>query len=753
MLQQLKSAGPYTTCNPAVSYNCVDGPLRVDALLGVDEATVDAIIPTEEGGTCVASESVECNGDGSAKWLIAAGRLAIYSCSGSWAGPGKGDDPSDAGSPPVAFGADHYGSGDGKRQSPRCDAPPISGGAPTTIPDAVSWLSASGHRIAVADPATGVYAAASKQALVQNGFTWTDSGPGQNVFRGSACDDAGTACKVRLESGITQVRGAVTANAGGNTQLGLVASANVWDVGWTSGSLKFTKAHDPNTWTLVDSSAYSGYGDIAMYGVALKGGNPDAAAKWADMFVNGWDVHFLIQRAIDTWGTPSSVARRTLTAASVFDPAQNLDSNMPEHLNTPLRTRQTLYDWARGHAYKGPLWHTRNVTAGGVTSFPRCLTATPDENCSGQKTWDVANTWWQQIQEGGLDGNGTNGSAPSMSIPVWMAMANPRPNLALPASQAFADPNSYKIKSQVNVSYLVDHATNKIIEGTVSSSYDVRVGNAHLPFFVTDFIKAVEADYGIAKPDIDYLTKDALVHGQDQVARPYANGDTPGQAYFPHFRKARLNADRTCVDFRAVGGGVHGYRPMISHQYINDNVKAWVDQIKAHNGTNFAVRALAGDIYSMFFKNDGSNNAYGSMIGNAPPIWQDIAAEFCALGWRTPTHAADNKDMNPAKAMVYQSHMPDLYVYIDEYRSPNGGGPWFPMSPVKAGDWRKFSNLPVISSTDPWTWCNTATRGSGGNPWGIEAPVPYLGDGPGQRPTSVRHCDAPGTVFDTTVTP
>ncbi|MFD7032243.1 hypothetical protein ACFWAR_29860 [Streptomyces sp. NPDC059917] len=300
--QQLKSAGPYTTCNPASSNNCVDGPLHIDAFLSADESNVDAVIPTADGGTCTASGSVECNGDYTSKYPVAIGHLAIYSCNGSWAGSGKGDDPSNAASPPLAVGADANGSGNGKAQSPRCDATPVSGGAPTNIPDLLTWLATSGKRVAVADPASAPFGAASKQALVQAGFTWTDSGVGQNVFRGSACDSAGTACKVRLESGISQVRGAVTANAGGNTQLGLVAKSNVMNVSWSSSSLGGTTSNDPNTWTEVSSGAYSGYGDIAQYGVALTGGNTGAAAAWGDLFNNKWDINNNIQSILASYG-------------------------------------------------------------------------------------------------------------------------------------------------------------------------------------------------------------------------------------------------------------------------------------------------------------------------------------------------------------------------------------------------------------------------------------------------------------------
>ncbi|MEU8764260.1 hypothetical protein [Streptomyces sp. NPDC048659] len=300
--QQLKSAGPYTTCNPSSSNNCVDGPLHIDAFLSADEANVDAVIPTAAGGTCTASATVECNGDGASKYPVAIGKLAIYSCNGSWAGATKGDDPSNGATPPLALGADANGSGNGKAQSPRCDAAPVSGGAPTTIPGVVTWLATSGNRLAVADPASAPFGAASKQALIQNGFTWTESGAGQNVYRGSACDSAGTACKIRLESGISQVRGAVTANAGGNTRLGLVAKSNIMNVSWTSGSLNGTTGNDPNSWTEVAASSYSGYGPIEQFGVALTGGTAGAAAAWSDLFNNQWGFDTTIQSTLAAYG-------------------------------------------------------------------------------------------------------------------------------------------------------------------------------------------------------------------------------------------------------------------------------------------------------------------------------------------------------------------------------------------------------------------------------------------------------------------
>ncbi|MFK0135995.1 golvesin C-terminal-like domain-containing protein [Streptomyces murinus] len=444
--------------------------------------------------------------------------------------------------------------------------------------------------------------------------------------------------------------------------------------------------------------------------------------------------------------------QRTLTAASVFDPNQKLDSG-PElgQLNsTPLKSEVALYDWAQGLAYEGPRWDNSQADTTGLTYEARCPTAHAEGECTGQKTYDAAEEWYKDIKAGGFKPT-ADGSAPAMSVPVWMGMANRRPDTSLPASQAFQDPNSYKIRSDVEVTYIVGD-DGKIVDGTVGSSYRARVGNAHLPTFVTKIMKAIEADYGILAPDIDYTTQDALEYGNVVSSRPYADGDTPGQAYFPHFQAAQPDSSRQCVNFRAVGGGVHGYRAMIGHKYINDNVKAWVDEVKASLKTNYAVRNFAGDVYSMFFKNSGDNNVFGSLIGNAPPIWQDIAGAFCADGSIKPMHRQGDTDIDPSNGLVFQSYMPDLYVYVDDRMTDNLGRP--SNQRVHAGDWVDFSNppFPATVNGNAYGRCDAKNRGSGGNPWSVNAPVPFIGDGPGNQPSKVVHCDDPLTEYDVNLT-
>lgn len=155
----------------------------------------------------------------------------------------------------------------------------------------------------------------------------------------------------------------------------------------------------------------------------------------------------------------------------------------------------------------------------------------------------------------------------------------------------------------------------------------------------------------------------------------------------------------------------------------------------------------------MFFKNSGewNNNMWGSMIGNAPPIWHDIAAAFCADGSVKPTHLQANNDADPSNGLVWQSYMPDLYVYIDGKMTDDLGRP--AGGRVHVGDWKNFSNFPVSAPNgNGFASCDAFHRGSGGNPWSVDAPVPVFGEGPGNRPSSAVHCDDSSVKFTTNLT-
>ncbi|MEV8534091.1 hypothetical protein [Streptomyces sp. NPDC051211] len=450
---------------------------------------------------------------------------------------------------------------------------------------------------------------------------------------------------------------------------------------------------------------------------------------------------------------------RSLTAASIFDPNQSLNSNMPSTIKSPLRTMSTLYDWAISRSYRGPSWEDNRIEEYGVSYFPRC--AKPGEfpttaPCTGQKAYDAARAWYQQVKDGGKAVR-ADGGVPAMSIPMWMAMSNRRPNPSQSPGQAYADNNDYKIKSDIMASYLVD-GTGKIIPDTQYVDGDVLIGNAHLPQFVVEIMKGIEADYGIPIPNIRYSGVDALRWGDTRAVDPLGHGDVPGQAYKPHMRGGRISPDGKCIDTRLVGGGVHGYRPMVAQSHVDKNVKAWLSKVNAHSKTHVGIRRWAGDVYSMFFKNEGlypgdDHNTFGSSIGNAPPIWQDIAVAFCTDGSVKPKHLTSNDDAKPSTGIVYQSYMPDLYLYVDGKMVDNLGKP--STSRIQAGHWINFSNIPGVNSTkgNAFGKCDVAERGNGGNPWNVGIPFPVVGNNPGYRPNRLVHCDQPAAYFTETYTP
>ncbi|MGW0886123.1 golvesin C-terminal-like domain-containing protein [Streptomyces sp. NPDC002671] len=97
---------------------------------------------------------------------------------------------------------------------------------------------------------------------------------------------------------------------------------------------------------------------------------------------------------------------RTLTAASVFDPNQELNSNWPvSQLNTPIRSMKDLYNWGTELSHGtdgGPLWDgsaSNEVSASGLTSWPKCMTEANKDECTAPKTYDAGEQWYHDIKE------------------------------------------------------------------------------------------------------------------------------------------------------------------------------------------------------------------------------------------------------------------------------------------------------------------------------------------------------------------
>jgi ABC-type molybdate transport system substrate-binding protein len=314
--KQLLGPGPYSAPGAACSTPttaCVYGPLQIDTFLSADEGNINQVLPASDiadGGTCVlgsgqgqGGETVTaCPGVPGTKVEFTIGQLAIYSCATGWSGIGA-----NPGSPGNPLGADGNNSGNGVPTSPNCKAAPISP-AVTTVSGVVAWLNASSsHKLSIAAPASAPFGVASKQALINAGFPYDDSSgtAAQNAWTSGTqpnhCEGTlptGAVCKIRLESGITQVRGAVTS---GTVQLGLLSVSSVKKVFWTSGTTGGPKtlripSLDPNVWTIVPESAYTiggvaGTGRIKQFAVVIRrspmDSNKEAAASSFLTWVRG----------------------------------------------------------------------------------------------------------------------------------------------------------------------------------------------------------------------------------------------------------------------------------------------------------------------------------------------------------------------------------------------------------------------------------------------------------------------------------
>ncbi|HEX4365120.1 MAG TPA: hypothetical protein VHZ75_11270 [Solirubrobacteraceae bacterium] len=267
--QQLLHGAPYT---PSCT-SCLGGPIDIDAFFSADFGNVDKVIASPDG-SCNTGTST-CSGIAATETPVLTGSLAIYSCSSTYATDGT--DPGSPGSPVGAVN----GSGNGVPASARCEATPITT-PPTTVSgggnSVVTWLGASTSNVlSIADAASAPFGAASKQALISAGFAYNDSSghtlssgltPVQTAWPASTCDSLNVShpgdCKIRLEAGISQVRGAVTS---GSAPLGLAALSNLKHISWTSGTKNGTTTDDPNPWTVVNDSEYSVYGPISQWGV------------------------------------------------------------------------------------------------------------------------------------------------------------------------------------------------------------------------------------------------------------------------------------------------------------------------------------------------------------------------------------------------------------------------------------------------------------------------------------------------------
>jgi len=160
------------------------------------------------------------------------------------------------------------------------------------------------------------------------------------------------------------------------------------------------------------------------------------------------------------------------------------------------------------------------------------------------------------------------------------------------------------------------------------------------------------------------------------------------------------------------------------------------------------VADTAADLYNLFFRGWGSGGTgQGSLFTHAGPIWQELHVGLCANGTVVSKQAATDPSDTPQYGLVYQSFMPNLYLYLDGKMIDQTGAA--STVPVQVGDFSRFSSIPIAGSGSPSAYgvCDAATDGNAGNPWGIGLPIPGVSEN--ANPKSGIFCDDGSAFVDT----
>lgn len=404
----------------------------------------------------------------------------------------------------------------------------------------------------------------------------------------------------------------------------------------------------------------------------------------------------------------------TVDAIAFFDEDQNIDTdpNSTMFFDTPFKDRQSLYDWGVG-------------TSQAVLSLPTCID-NPAPSCVKPETKAAMGTWNTWVRESGThpvdhpDGK---------SVPAWMHFSNRYQDRPGPTKPSYfdTDDSTYKIKSKVKVSY-VAAGDGTVIEGSEDVDYDSRTADTYLPNFVMDSFKAIQKDYGIAPPNLNYSTGDLNEHdGRTTTTDTNTTGITPGRAYAPVGKKPEITdtkgyaasgANAKCVGAAYTSGGSIGYRPMLGVSGVEAEANAWRARANV-SGTVVpqTVRTLMSEIYNAFFK----SGLTGSIFNQSPPIWQELNFISCSDGT-----IRKRRSENTGSAILRSSFMPNQYLYRNGRSMALDGSDVSSFEPVVNGDFKGFSRVATLDGSDtPYGYCGQ-TSGRGGNPRGID-----LGGGPG----------------------
>ncbi|MFF8646382.1 hypothetical protein [Streptomyces sp. NPDC015345] len=408
---------------------------------------------------------------------------------------------------------------------------------------------------------------------------------------------------------------------------------------------------------------------------------------------------------------------RTVQAVGFFDEDQNLDADKESMLplDTPFKDRQHIYDWAM-------------KTSGAVTALPGCLDL-PAPGCVMPKTGAAMVKWKKSIEEAGTD---PVDHPDGKSMAGWLHYSNPvadRPTSDSKPAQFDRDDSSYKIRNKATVSF-VKADDGKVVEGSEFVEYDDRTADTHLPQFVTDTFAAIKDDYKIAPPDLNYTARDLNEHdGRDTTTDTNSTGVLPGRAYAAMGLKPSVVENGTCVRALNTSGGSIGYRPMLGVQKVTDSATRWKNEVANSPVVDDKVADLVGEIYNAFFK----PGKLGSLMNNAPPIWQELSFKLCADG---KVRAYDGDPI------LRSSHMPNQYLYLDDKAIDQAGNYTSSASPLYRGDFVPFSAIFDFTGHGlPYGSCD-AGSGHSGNPWNIG-----VEDSTGTNPSG-HFCSWPSTAPD-----
>ncbi|MFF4487216.1 hypothetical protein ACFY0F_12090 [Streptomyces sp. NPDC001544] len=414
----------------------------------------------------------------------------------------------------------------------------------------------------------------------------------------------------------------------------------------------------------------------------------------------------------------------SIEADAFFDEDQNIDVRPESSMfNTPLKSRQDLYDWAIKTSQK-------------ITDLPTCIDVGAP-TCVKPETKAAVEQWKADVKAAGTS---TTDHPDGHSVPQWMHFANAytkRPTSDSKPSWFGTDDAAYKMYNKATVSY-IKTSSGKIINGSQSVSYDDRTADTHMPDFVRNFFAALKKDYGTQPPDLDYVAKDLNVHnGRPVTTSTNSDGILPGRAYqsigvrpvvTDNNDKVVTDDSGTCVAVMHTAGGSIGYRPALADQHLTDSVADWVKRVSDDTGSSDnPVALMSQEIRNMFFK----PGLTGSIFGQAPPIWQELDFKSCADGTIKKVSGA---------SILRSSYMPSQYLYRNGKAIDLDGAYTGSSAPITTGDFYHFSGPASPPSTDdPYSNC-TMTGGHSGNPWNINV---YLSPNPGVDPDSTHFCNAP----------